>query len=214
MGATDHHLAALAPQGQAGGQAVTRRPAGGARGSRALRVALAAASVALTLAWPWPVAACSCVARAERAYLAGADAAFLGESTSIDAPAGAAGNARFSVVVVYRGDVPAEVTVRTPAGTGACGIEFVAGERYLVFARAQEGFLSTGICDGTTNDPAAPGRLGVEGSPPRPGAIAVALAASALAPAPASRAGPLSLAVTLLAATALGLAGVARRRPG
>jgi hypothetical protein len=55
----------------------------------------------------------------------------------------------FEVEEVWKGDVHAEIKVRTGWGGGDCGITFVKGEKYFVEATPWMGHLSTGVCDKT-----------------------------------------------------------------
>ena len=55
---------------------------------------------------------------------------------------------------VYKGDPGVEFTVTTRVQGAACGYEFVAGERYLVFADRNETGLTTSLCSGNRHLPA------------------------------------------------------------
>lgn len=56
---------------------------------------------------------------------------------------------RFRVDQSWRGAVEGTVEITTGAGGGDCGYGFEKGERYLVYASARDGGLSTSICSRT-----------------------------------------------------------------
>ena len=128
--------------------------------ARATRLAILA-SVALALLFPSPADACSCIVGAPLCdTFWKTSAVFVGEVTSItnaaqaDPTKKAAGlfarrRVRLRVERAYRGNATGEVEVFTGVGGGDCGFNFVRGERYVVFANAFEGRLTTGICSAT-----------------------------------------------------------------
>ena len=127
----------------------------------AARVAFAFLIVVATSFFaPAPADACSCVGGiplCETFWKT--SAVFVGEVASITptAPADptqpsglfARRRVRFTVEKTYRGDVGREVEVFTGMGGGDCGFNFIRGRKYLVFAHAFEGRMTTGICSPT-----------------------------------------------------------------
>lgn len=55
----------------------------------------------------------------------------------------------FRVSRVFKGELGEEVTVKTAGNSAACGYGFEEGASYVVYARAQDEGLSTGLCSGT-----------------------------------------------------------------
>jgi hypothetical protein len=92
-----------------------------------------------------PAAACSCPGKSPKAALEAAAAVFSGTVVFVK-------KSQADVVVtikvdkVWKGDVPAQVTVSTPPNDGLCGVSFKEGDGYLVYAGGQPGSLSTNIC--------------------------------------------------------------------
>ena len=56
---------------------------------------------------------------------------------------------RLSVWSGWKGMMDSEIEVRTGTSPVDCGFPFVVGATYLVFARAEGGTISTGICSRT-----------------------------------------------------------------
>jgi hypothetical protein len=61
---------------------------------------------------------------------------------------------RFAVDQVFKGDSAREVELRTAASGSSCGFEFEDDRRYLVYASAHRGALTTGLCSNNLIDPA------------------------------------------------------------
>lgn len=118
-------------------------------------VAMATAVFVVVAAVPcW---ACSCIARTDAEHYEAADVVFTGHATGRrdTAPPGPMQNSAdpivwtFHVQSVQKGRAAENQEVSTTRDEASCGIEFVVGRRYQVFARAVEGGLHTGLCDGT-----------------------------------------------------------------
>ena len=78
------------------------------------------------------------------------DAVFWGQVDTVHLE-GFAKVATLRVFAVWKGDVPREVQVRTPAEGTACGVGFTPGQPYLVFATLDSNELyGTHLCDPTT----------------------------------------------------------------
>lgn len=180
------------------------------------RLSLAMLAGALALGAATPALGCSCIAESARAQFERADAVFTGRVMSVSSPSpavaggdphGAFVTADFEVHQVYKHDVAASAAVRTQSQATACGVEFVAGETYLVFARTGGGVVETGVCDGTTDDLSVLSRTGA-----RPLAPSTAATVTPPPPSEPSRAAPIVVAA---GAAVLALAGLlARLRPG
>lgn len=110
-------------------------------------------------------AACSCAQMVPAEALAASDAAFSGTVVAASEAAVPAdrglpfgpGGVRYAFDVdgVAKGDVPASVEVLAGGDSAGCGMTFGTGERWLVFATAEGGSLSTHLCAG--NVPLAAG---------------------------------------------------------
>lgn len=115
---------------------------------RALGAGLALGTAAIAL--PAPALACTCAAPATvSAARDRADRVFLGAVERFEV-AGARRVATFRVSTVWKGPADARLRVTTGAGDGDCGVHFVAGLEYLVFAGAgTAGEPETSICSRT-----------------------------------------------------------------
>jgi hypothetical protein len=127
-----------------------------------------------------PACACSCVAFTDAEAMARADAVFAG--TVVDVDSSVLGSLLSStdpvtvtlqVSTVYKGDVPAEVQVKTVASEVSCGYPFGEGSRYLVHVQIDEaGDWNTGLCSNNKVLPAAgeptTGPVPTVGYPPTP----------------------------------------------
>src|SRR5437016_11465153 len=99
--------------------------------------------------------ACSCVSDTTPAkQFKAADVVFLGTVSAVSVPDPTAGSvfARMTVTDVYKGTVPADTGVATSADVAGCGVAFVPGSRYAVFATKDAGVFRVNLCDGTTMD--------------------------------------------------------------
>jgi hypothetical protein len=108
-----------------------------------LALCLAAAVLAASAA---PALACSCRCQADaEEFMRNVPVFFRGRPTAEIAD----GNERrytFEVTAVYKGVVPARVTVRTALHSAACGATFPIGQEVLVGAYPSAGRLSANIC--------------------------------------------------------------------
>lgn len=86
--------------------------------------------------------------------LTNATAVFSGRVTAIRAPADRGGpdpvEVTFAVTQGWKGADQPTVVVDTPGSSASCGVDFVEGEAYLVYASASEGRLQTNLCNRTT----------------------------------------------------------------
>ena len=170
----------------------------------------------VAISWIAPVArapsswACTCVKATVDEQFAEADSVFVGSVTAVE-DSGTRSLATFAVRSVYKGRVAEAIRVAEVEGSG-CAVEFLPGNSYTVFARLQRTALATSLCFGTSNDADVLARAGKF----RPVAVfdgsgRAELVATEL-PAGESRAGPISIAVALLAAASAGFAGLRRSR--
>lgn len=113
------------------------------------------ASVLLILcAWVVPAAyACSCIPPAPPAEaLAEADVVAAVEVLDVDRTSEGdypSLRVRARVVQSFKGSDDGRITFYTATNSAACGFHFEEGRRYLVYASAYDGTLSTGICTRT-----------------------------------------------------------------
>ncbi|WP_421102586.1 hypothetical protein ACOKXV_06575 [Sporosarcina psychrophila] len=108
---------------------------------------------------PVPVAACSCVMKpsVDKGY-SRSQAVFSGEVIGIKDNNGLLGRrgktVQFNVKETWKGINETEVAIATGSSDGDCGIAFVVGEEYLVYARLSDMYgdesLTSIICDPTT----------------------------------------------------------------
>ena len=169
-----------------------------------MRAILAGVLLALTAVWltPAPAYACSCVTDSEPALIDNAGVIFTGTVTG-DHSLGDTRTYTFAVDRVFRGQVFATQTVKTPTQGPACGLELSGAGPYLVLGYLQNGVLWANSCGGTRTG-ATPAELG-SGYPPQPGSAPTGLTWT-----------PTSGGVTLVVGAAfIGIAlVVARRRSG
>jgi hypothetical protein len=123
-----------------------------------------------------PCWACSCVAQPPKAQADDADAIFTGRVIDAEDPfrfSGPRVQANLAVEVLYKGEVGSEALVETlPGGSAACGVEFVEGERFTVFAFWNErGRLETNICSASTVGSIDPARFGLPRGTVVPGGV-------------------------------------------
>jgi hypothetical protein len=78
----------------------------------------------------------------------------------------------FAVARNWKGSDQSTIVVNTPASSASCGVDFVQGLEYLVYASENEGILQTNLCSRTTQLGAASEDLAVlgAGSAPVPSA--------------------------------------------
>lgn len=113
----------------------------------------ATAAAAMSLATISSVLACSCASLAGADNLAHADVAFVGVVTeqspgTVPEPQFRLTAYTFVVEEVRKGPVARSVIVLSSQDGASCGAGFAVADRWLVFARLQDGALSSGLCDG------------------------------------------------------------------
>ncbi len=179
--------------------------------TRVVRSVLAAGSAVFVLLVPVPPAsACSCADAPVAAHLQNATVAFVGRAEDTkEAPEGLV--TRFRVTTVYKGKPVGDAEVTTADNEAACGVPFVEGRTYAVFAQDQAGTLTTTLCAGTTDDLASISELTPVAGPPTPSSRS----APDERPSGASRTAPIAVAGLLVAliSAASALAVRASRRP-
>lgn len=121
------------------------------RRSPAALLLLAAVVAATLVGGAGPALACSCVpSPPPETAMSEADAVFVGEVTELREVASGTRVATLAVTEVFVGDLAAEVEVRTPADSAACGHAFQRGRADLVYAVLDaDGVLNTNLCDRT-----------------------------------------------------------------
>lgn len=121
---------------------------------------------------PIPTAACSCAMMpSPEEGFSNAQAVFSGEVIDIKENNGLLGGygktVLFAVKETWKGTNDAEVAITTGDGGGDCGVAFVVGQKYLVYANISDMYveqsLSTTICSPTKELGAATKDLAVFG---------------------------------------------------
>ncbi|MEX2557415.1 MAG: hypothetical protein WEB06_17520 [Actinomycetota bacterium] len=116
------------------------------------RVALAALVLAGLLVQAHPAAACTCGVRSLPEQIEAASVVFTGTVSGIKPASEGELSVAFDVSARYKGDVGRRVTVATALDGAECGVPFAAEATYVVFGAGEANALSTGICNGTTDD--------------------------------------------------------------
>lgn len=117
------------------------------------------------LTWPRNSQACSCMIPDLERQIETSGAIFTGSVSAADrlnaGPLSQPDSVRvvFTLDRVYKGDLPGTAVVYTAVNAAACGVNFLVGERYLVFAYEREGTLRTGLCNLTQPVEQAPDLL-------------------------------------------------------
>jgi hypothetical protein len=168
---------------------------------RFIRLAAAASLLLALVALPAArVVACSCAMSTPEEAAIGSDAVFtgtvVGTSPIAVPPAGGLPGTgdtiyTFAVDGVAKGDLGPEVSVLAGGDGTSCGIGFAADVRYLVFASIDGAGLTTHLCSGSTELP-----------------VGQAAPLPMRAPAATVSTGGPPLAVIVLGAVVLGLAGI------
>ena len=98
------------------------------------------------------VFACSCMQMTPALALANANAAWVGVVTSVGAPGGDPNDPvryTFAVEQMLKGELALTEEVRSSRSSAGCGMEFALGQRWRLYAYADEGAqLQTGLCSG------------------------------------------------------------------
>ncbi|MGH2784215.1 MAG: hypothetical protein ACRDJ1_03050 [Actinomycetota bacterium] len=116
------------------------------------KVLLAALLVTGVLVQTQPAAACTCAVRSVPEQLEAAAVVFAGTVATVGSTSDGKVAATFDLTALYKGDAGRRVRVTTAEGTAACGIPFARETTYVVFATGSPGTLTTGTCNGTTDD--------------------------------------------------------------
>jgi len=178
---------------------------------RAVRSLVATAFVFVVLLVPvHPASACSCANQPVAVHLQQAAVAFAG--TAEDTKEGPEGVVtRFRVTTVYKGAPGRRVEIATPIDEATCGVPFVEGRLYIVFAVPHGRVLTTTLCAGTSDDLTSVSDLTPIGAPASPSPRA----APDERPSGVSRTAPIAVAGLLVAliTVASALAVRASRRP-
>ena len=116
-------------------------------------IALAVVAV-VAMVQPQCAFACSCRPPGPPAEtLANATAVFSGRVTAVALPADTGGplpvQVTFAVAQTWKGTNRSTIVVNTPASSASCGVDFVQGQEYLVYALENEGTLQTNLCSRT-----------------------------------------------------------------
>ena len=101
------------------------------------------------------VYACSCLPPGPPDQALGAWAAVFSGKVATIGRGQAAGpsdavQVTFAVARVWKGPEEATIAVHTAGSSASCGVEFVAGQEYLVYAQTVEGRLEASLCSRTT----------------------------------------------------------------
>lgn len=117
---------------------------------------LLACAIAALMVQPNCAYACSCVAPGTPAEeLAKSDAVFLGRVVDVKAPTGPIDDSSdvtmvtFETSQVWKGQITQTQTLTTPGSSASCGVTFTPGQEYVVYARVNEGVLTTTLCSRT-----------------------------------------------------------------
>ena len=102
--------------------------------------------------------ACSCATLPTAKHFKAAEAVFVGTAMAVESSPDRV-TAQFSVNEVYKGTVGARAEVKTATSSDVCGVPFVAGQRYAVFAETAE--LEAGLCGGTSDDTTILAKAGI-----------------------------------------------------
>ena len=161
--------------------------------------------------------ACTCSAQTPAEHFKAASVVFVGAVAALDAAPSRATRATFSVDAVHKGDTTENVLIETPRDGASCGVTFVTGQRWVVFASVARGVASTNICNGTTQDMTTLAKAG-KTAPLRTFDHTSGLASPSIDPKASSgdggaRAGALAAAAVLLVLSAATLVMRARRKP-
>jgi hypothetical protein len=117
--------------------------------SRSIRLAAFAATLGLVAFWAQDAEACSCMPVKPPAESAeSADAVFEGV---VGEPTPEGSRLLFPVEVsrVFKGDIGAQVTIRTADNSAACGRSYEVGQSYLIYAHQVDDAWGDGLCSRT-----------------------------------------------------------------
>lgn len=105
-----------------------------------------AGSVLLPAERAW---ACTCPARSTAQHFDAAHVVFTGLVTALETRGDRPAVASIAPSALYKGEVDPVTSVRTPSDGASCGIAFVPGARYTIFARQEPAGLHSDLCSGT-----------------------------------------------------------------
>ena len=126
---------------------------------------LTAITCLFLLSWPKSGHACSCMIPDLERQVETSSAIFTGRVSAAGrlnaGPLSLPDSVRvvFTLDRVYKGDFAETAVVYTAANAAACGVNFLVGERYLVFAYESGNTLRTGLCNLTQPVEQAPDLL-------------------------------------------------------
>jgi hypothetical protein len=137
-------------------------------------------AIGLSTSGATAVVACSCAEGSPEAHLAGADVVVEGVVVATDDPfawlpmMSSADPIGYRVAVerVLKGEVGAELTVRSARSGASCGAELAVGQRWRLYAHEADGGLWVSLCSGNEllGPTAEPGGEGAgHGAPPAVG---------------------------------------------
>lgn len=117
-----------------------------------------------------PCWACSCASLPSRTHAKEAEVIFTGTALGTEGDGYSAGMTTFQVDIAYKGPVAHEMAVGHGTQESACGLVFSEGQRYTVFANADEGSgsLGTNLCTPTRVGNIDASRFGLSVRPIRP----------------------------------------------
>jgi hypothetical protein len=173
----------------------------------AAALALGATLFHAPMAW-----ACSCVADATpQKHFKAAEVVFVGSVGNVTTPDSTMGDvlAQMTVTQVYKGSVSVVAGVHTSANVAGCGVAFVVGSRYTVFASSTNGAYRADLCGGTTSDVGVLARAGFHAGSPR-----AQVTTDKVAPRAVGRTGPLAGAALLIVLVGTGFVALRRARAG
>ena len=175
------------------------------------RIVPAAALLLVALVVRAPMAwACSCIGSDVAKQFQSADVVFVGtpyEPFTVDSSRHTT-SIEFNVSDVYKGTVETHPSVETSGSEASCGISFVPGARYTVFATRSARGLSVNLCSGTTTEPGVLDQAGFQ--PVHPSAAPVAAAHHPRS----GLAGPISIVVLVIVLAGAGALALQLRKPG
>jgi hypothetical protein len=116
-----------------------------------------------------PSWACTCAPLTREELGRHADVVFTGLATDAGHEGPFTYWTSFKVGIVYKGRLGPTAAVETSGSGSSCGVGFLEGHVYTVFARAQEDGLDTNRCQGTAEGQIEPGRYGLALKPVMPG---------------------------------------------
>lgn len=93
--------------------------------------------------------ACSCIQQTDEEHFNMSDAVFYGKVIDVKDLWGEYKAVTFEKINERKGNLSNVIELKTADNSAMCGVEFIKGKEYLVYARFVDGKLFTGLCDGT-----------------------------------------------------------------